>query len=506
MIRFLTQARGPNGDNLDLNGAYLVGSDGVPIRAEIEWGNGEIRCNKRVTGPAALSLLWNVPPFGAVMLETTRVMDRDRPYILPVELARGRLMRISQKREDWGLFDYPGADDLYARVDEAKSLFVASMTAGSESAADEKGCEAVRAAVEVGEALSLFHAGIFLERRRAAKQFSPRPMGCGVTLRQADEAYRERLARAFDFVALPTSWGVLEPRQGSNAWDLVDPWIAWATKNKLAIRAAPLISFHKSHIPDWLHLYEQDFETVRDLVGAHVRRTVQRLRSYVWAWDVVSGLHAYNPFNYSHEQLVDLTRMCTLLVKQIAPRSTAIVDIVAPWGEYYARNPRTVPPLLFADMLAVAGINFDAFGLQFYFGVPVDGMFVRDMMQISAMIDRFANFGKPLHITAVQVPSGSTTDPTDHWRGAHAPAAAGQWHAKWSEAVQAEWLERFLEIVLSKPFVETVTWRDLADTDGHYLPHGGLLRRDLAPKAAYDQLLVLRNQWLPGRDAARPRK
>ena len=32
------------------------------------------------------------------------------PYILNVELARAQLMRIAQKREDWGLFDYPGAE------------------------------------------------------------------------------------------------------------------------------------------------------------------------------------------------------------------------------------------------------------------------------------------------------------------------------------------------------------------------------------------------------------
>jgi hypothetical protein len=74
------------------------------------------------------------------------------------------------------------------------------------------------------------------------------------------------------------------------------------------------------------------------------------------------------------------------------------------------------------------------------------------------------------------------------------PHAGGQWHQTWSEALQAEWLRQFYRIALSKPFVESVTWRDLADVPGHYLPFGGLLRGDLSPKPAYEALLELRKE------------
>ncbi|MEE8170228.1 MAG: endo-1,4-beta-xylanase [Phycisphaerae bacterium] len=485
--------------NAALAGAYMFGADGVPVRAEIEIKGGKIVCTKRSPGPAALSLLWNAGAFGTVMLETTRVQERDRPYVLPAELARGRLMRISQKREDWGLFDYPGADELYARVDQAKDRFIASMTAADEGTAMTIGVEAIRAAAEAGESLSMFHAGIFLDRRKSSKQFGARPLGCGVSLSQTGEAFRSRLIDAFDFVSLPLSWKLLEPTQGASNWDLVDPWVAWAHKNRMAVKASPLVSFYKSDLPDWVFLYEQDFDGVRDLIKAHIRRTVERLGPYVSSWDIVSGLHAHNTFNLSFEQIMELTRLSATLVKQIAPRSTAIVELVAPWGEYYAHNPRTVPPMLFADMAVQSGIPFDAFGLQFCFGAPQCGMYVRDMMQISAMVDRFANLGKPLHVTAVQVPSNVTPDPDDHWKGAHNAADAGCWRGPWTEPIQAEWLQGFLEVVFSKPFVETVCWRDLADTPGHYLPHGGLLRRDFTPKPAYERILAIRHEWFGGR-------
>ncbi|GAG48332.1 unnamed protein product, partial [marine sediment metagenome] len=44
----------------------------------------------------------------------------------------------------------------------------------------------------------------------------------------------------------------------------------------------------------------------------------------------------------------------------------------------------------------------------------------------------------------------------------------------------------------SKPFVESICWRDLADYEGHYIPHGGLCRNDMEPKLAYKELRSLR--------------
>jgi len=43
--------------------------------------------------------------FGNVMLETNAPPGTRRPYILNLELARGRVMRLMQKREEWGIFD-----------------------------------------------------------------------------------------------------------------------------------------------------------------------------------------------------------------------------------------------------------------------------------------------------------------------------------------------------------------------------------------------------------------
>ena len=110
MLRFAVTREGSAVRDLDLSGAYVVGSDGVPLRAELEFRDSQVICAKRADGPAALSLVWPVRGCGTMMLETSRLMDRDQPYNLSLELARGRLTRINLKREDWGLFDFEGVE------------------------------------------------------------------------------------------------------------------------------------------------------------------------------------------------------------------------------------------------------------------------------------------------------------------------------------------------------------------------------------------------------------
>lgn len=65
---------------------------------------------------------------------------------------------------------------------------------------------------------------------------------------------------------------------------------------------------------------------------------------------------------------------------------------------------------------------------------------------------------------------------------------AGYWHVPWSQRLQAEWLQAFYRIGMSKPFVESICWRDLHDGMEHFIPHGGLNNHTMEPKLAYREL------------------
>jgi hypothetical protein len=55
-------------------------------------------------------------------------------------------------------------------------------------------------------------------------------------------------------------------------------------------------------------------------------------------------------------------------------------------------------------------------------------------------------------------------------------------------------MESVYRVALSKPFVESIAWSNLADM-GQTLPGGGLLDDMLQPKPVFDRLLKLREQF-----------
>ena len=80
MLSFTVYSNGKPAAAFDLSGAYLIGPDDVALRAEITFHKGVITCKKRATGPAGLALLVNVQGIGTLMLDTSRLQEREKPY------------------------------------------------------------------------------------------------------------------------------------------------------------------------------------------------------------------------------------------------------------------------------------------------------------------------------------------------------------------------------------------------------------------------------------------
>ena len=45
-------------------------------------------------------------------------------------------------------------------------------------------------------------------------------------------------------------------------------------------------------MPDWLFLWEHDFDALRDLIYEHISQAVRRYRGYIHSWTVTSGIAA----------------------------------------------------------------------------------------------------------------------------------------------------------------------------------------------------------------------
>jgi len=461
------------------HGAYLIGADGVPLRGTIRTETDHVRCETRQDETLALSVLWPVRDFGRIQLETTRLPARSRPYLLNLELARHRLMRISVKREEWGLFDYPGMDAIDARIQQAQQYFITALQQIDEpTQAAESADAALSEAMHASEQMCLFHAEAFLSRRRQNHGFSRDCVGCAVPLEaEPAEVLRKPLTDVADFVRVPFTWRQIQPEERGSDFSAVDAWLQAAERARLHVRGGPLLNFTVRSVPDWMYLFENDYESILQFAREHVRRCVQRYKKRITSWVIASGLNADSVFALTFEQLMELTRAAVAEARKIAPRAQIVLDLTQPWGESYARSPHSVPPLLYAEMAVQAAIPFDALGLQFVFGSDADGYRQRDLFQIATLIDRFAQLSKPIHVTAVAVPSRD--------------GAGGVWHRSWDAELQAEWYTQFARLALSRPYVESVCLAVAADGCDEALPHSGILAADGAPKPACEQLSEL---------------
>lgn len=474
----------------ELQGAFLIGADGVPVRGELHLRDGAITCESRNSEALGLSLLWPVAGCGTLQVETTRLPSREDPYHLHVELARHRLMRISFKREEWGLFDYPGLDEVAAAIDRARDLFVAALQhADDPPRAAELADQSLALSVSASEQLARFHASVFIARRQQSGGLPRGFLGAGLPARPSAAESLERAKSALDFVRVPFCWREIQPTEHEAGYDEVDGLLRALSKTSLGVRGGPLLNFGVSWVPDWMYIWENDYDAIADFAKEHVRRTVKRYAGKIHNWIVASGLHADSVFPFTFEQIIDLTRMAAGIARQTSARAQVVLELTQPWGEYYARNQRSIPPLLYAEMAVQSGIAFDALGVRLLFGLAAEGFHARDFFQVSSLLDRLANLGKPVHVTAAAVPSQpSGGSPVDALR------AGGAWRDGWSEAVQADWLGELVETALSKPYVESVSLQQIADGGDDAVPSGGILRADLSAKPGLKRLTDLRKR------------
>ena len=540
--------------------AHLMGPDDVPTQGTVTLKPGLVEGEK--TQPSATGLLVQFPVgkveglsgvlgehgLGLLSVQTCLLPDAKQPYLLSVELARHRIMFFLNKLEDWGLFDLSAEVPAMQQFEQARGQFTAALVAQRDGASPETGyspdadklaSKARAIAMNAGEQLTVIQADRQLKARLSGQGYTdarahlarltpevpptgapilvpgaghivvsgPPQIGVAISPGQFAEGAQKAALASADFVTMPLRWVDLEPTEGKYNFANTDRWIEWAVRTaKIPIVGGPLIDFRPQCAPDWLFIWENDYETLRDLVFEHVQAVVTRYRRTIPRWTVASGLHVNTNFKISFEQIMDLTRVCVLLVRKLHPAAKIQVEVAQPWGEYHANNRRSIPPYVYADAVVQAGLNVDAIALRVQMGHAEPGLSTRDLMAFSALLDRYAALEKPIFVTALGAPSQPV--PAKPYRPRAGAAAEdayepGFWRSPWSEQTQADWLTQVMAIACSKPYVQGVCWQELMDPPAGApvpeMPGGGLLHSTGQPKPAFQRLAQIRQAIKEGR-------
>jgi len=488
-----------------LSSIYASDLSGEPIGAEFRvTGQGLLECFPAVAQPVALHVVWDIEGFGRIYATTDNgghgyLAGRDGTVHLNHGLAHSRLRRTERRLEELqGIYRF--GPDVLQKVQEARALLGSAEAARTSAERVRLNGKAHGLAAWALEEIEVSKARQDVARMPDERRRSFR-FGCNPFAHFRSEEYRRRFVELFDFATLPFYRNVVEGREGRLDWRFVDELLEWLGATHVVPKGHPLYWGHDDFVPLWMK--RLDRVHAKQAIARQVQDTVARYRSRISIWDIVNEAHdlpGANAFSFTQEEQLGLTEAAAKSVAKADPSAVRIVNCTALWAEYVAWSNGQRPPMSpyrYLEELIERGVPFEVAGLQMYYPS-------RDMADISAVLDRYAKLGKPIHITELGTPSGRAESlpslnpgagsavqpamhPIEHYWQLVRPPREEWWHDRWNQAVQADWVEQFYLIAASKPAVEAITWWDLSDGCS-FMPYGGLLDDMDEPKESYYRL------------------
>lgn len=475
-----------------LRRAYFTGQDRSPTRLIVEVAGETLICRKESPESGRLHVPWPVEGFGTPVVGTSTLAERPEPYELVVELARGKLNDVRNQAADWrhaGLRPPRGLDET---LRDASRAFSRAVTAGDPPAAAGRAQEALVATHEAGQTLVEAYTDQVLRRRQGHSQRLPTLLGCSLAGEPKAEPWTGPLVDCINSARIACSWGRFAPVEGRLRFETVDAQLSWCRKRRLTPTAGPLIEFRPGALPDWLWLWEGDFDEIHDLVVDLVRQVLTRYRGKVAVWHLIHRVGSGEVLGLSEEEQVRLAARVVQVARQADPGALLVVDLDRPWAEWMGSGRSQLGPLHLADSLARAELGLGGIGLEIAPGFEGPGSLMRDLFEFSRLLDLYSLINLPLFIQFA-FPSGAGPDPKCD---PSAMVDLSQWPGSPDESTQRDWAARWIALAVAKPFVRAVDWRQLSDATPHFFAHAGLFRPDGTAKPLADWLKTFRHTHL----------
>ena len=477
----------------DYRKAYITGLDRTPGRVGIELRNGLMTCLRDTTESGRLFVPWPIDGYGTPIVGTATLAERPAPYSLAVELARGKLNDVRNQLADWTGMGLRSTPELGRALDEAKHEFIRAATLADQPEACLSAAQSsLESASLAGDLLMEAYTSQVLQSRLAASTKLPTHLGCVLNYDPQKVPAALEWPRTFNACQLGLSWRQMAPSEGQYRWDLFDAQLAWCRRNRLAIEAGPLIEFRQGALPDWLWLWEGDFETISGLIADFVRQAVSRYRGKVPLWNVVHRAASGEILGLTEEEQVRIAARAVQIAHQTDPSAQLTIGVDRPWAEWMGSSHFQLGPLHLCDYLLRAELGISGVAIEIAPGYSTPGSHIRDLFELSKLLDLYSLLNVPLYLW-MAFPSADGPDPNAE---PGIRVETSQWPSPPNEASQAAWGAKWIAMAVAKPFVRTVSWLHSSDAMPHIYPHGGLIRPNQTAKPLVSWLQSLRAETL----------
>jgi hypothetical protein len=476
----------------DAHRAYISGLDGRVYPTRVEIDKNLLVCRRTVSDSGKLHVAWPVARHGKPVLSTCSLPEREEPYLLPVELARGKISQVRDQLGAWEIAGMTVGRDFQALHKEAHHLFAQASAAQQfpERAAKLAGA-AIAKACEAAELLSRSYTRQRLAIRRRRSPQLPALLGCNLGQAAPDPAWQDCFCAAFNAAAIPVQWRFIEPVEGEYHWETNDAQIEWCQKNRLMMSAGPLLDLSPEGLPAWLWTWEHDFFNLQSFICDFVETAISRYVGKIRHWEISARANTGGALAMSEENRLSLVARTLEVARQVDDEIQLLIRVDQPWGDYQARGQHRLSPVQFVDALLRSGIGLSGVNLEVAVGYRPRGSASRDLLDFSRMIDQWGYLGVPLFVT-LAFPSSKNGDPNAK---RDLEVDADHWRLPWSDAAQAEWVDQFLPLLMAKQAVVGIYWSHFSDAVPHDYPNAGLVNSAGGAKPALEHIIKYREAY-----------
>ena len=472
-----------------LSRIYVAGSEEIPWSTRASWVGEDLVVERSTSDSGNVYVPWQVEGVGTRMLSTATLREREKPYLLEVELARGLIQRIRNRLFIW---ERQGLETPQAPLDQlrlaTREFSLAATTQHEPAEATVAANRAIVLALAASEELVAHYSQQAIAARQQQTSVSTL-MGVSLDAEVPCVEVRRQLVEACNLVELPVAWRSIEKSEGKRDWKHTDAQLAWAQKAGLKVSGGPLLRLDDSGMPDWMVLWEDDFDNLARLMLEHVEAVVTRYAGRVHLWHVASRVNTGKLYSLEEEQRLHLVAQTLEVVRQIDPRTPTVVSFDQPWAEYLSGPGEALAPLHYADALVRADLGVSGFGLEINSGYYPGGSSHRATLELGRLLDQWSVWGLPLMVhlsTPSTIASNTQAKSTARIDLAYQEA----------EDPQKEWAASVLPLLFARSSVQVVLWNQLDDSQPHEFANGGLFSVQQLAKPTLGLMRDLRKSCL----------
>ena len=421
----------------------FLNSDGLPFRTRVKWESPYLLVDRADTESGQLTAVWSSAQHGQIAISTGTIMEREAPYVLVRELARGTLNRLRNQVALWSLAGMQMPEELAPLQKAAVQWLSKSATSAGDL---EGGNRYAQLCLELAlQGISVLCGSYSLQALAARqRQNNKAPILIGMQLQDAlpDNSSATPILEAANTLGIAFPWKRIEAKEGQYNWSHTDKQLAWAQAHGKRVCAGPLIDWQPESIPDWLVLWDDDYENLLSMTTDYVKRVVTRYKGRVQVWNAAAKINTTPALQLNDDKRLHLAGRILQTVREIDNKTPVIMTIDQPAGEGLSDHGGELTPWQFADTLARADLGLTGVGLEYRIGFQAGEALPRDPLAFCQQLDIWTNLGIPVILFLQAAPTGAT-----------------------SSAVQQQraWLADYGPTLLSKPTVQGLLWNRFSD-------------------------------------------